>query len=54
MDPEDFTMVVNKLVCHTQDCENQGVSIQVEMPTVAGAICGVCGQRITDITAVAS
>lgn len=51
---------MSKLVCHTQGCENHGIAIDYQMTavdeetgdtvTVTAAICGACGQPITDIT----
>lgn len=36
-------------ICHTEDCGNAGLGIQV--PDDAGTVvCGPCGQQITDLS----
>lgn len=37
-------------VCHTPNCENNGVAIIIASAVDAEATCGPCGKVITDIT----
>lgn len=47
------------VVCHTEECSNAGIPIQLGLTwideegatqTVDAVACGVCGQTITDVT----
>lgn len=45
------------VTCHTPGCENDGITIPLDVPIVDDApvsidvvLCGVCGQTITDVT----
>lgn len=52
--PEEEEPILVQVVatCHTEDCQNADVPIQVQV--VEGpdpyVVCGPCGQRITDLT----
>lgn len=37
------------LTCHTDGCGNAGEEIAYDMGEATAAICGVCGNEITDI-----
>jgi hypothetical protein len=48
-----------QVTCHTEGCDNAGIPLEVtltytdetgEVQTVAGVVCGVCGNPITDVT----
>lgn len=50
--------MVSTVICHTKDCENEGVPIELELGytdddgavhETATVICGPCGNPITDI-----
>jgi hypothetical protein len=45
------------VTCHTDGCDNAGITIPLDPPILDGApvvvdvvLCGVCGQTITDVT----
>jgi hypothetical protein len=53
---------VNTVTCHTDDCANSGIPIEMQLSfevtdewgetstiTVGSVVCGVCGQPISDI-----
>lgn len=51
MDEEELELIGLSVVCHTEGCENEDITIEVladaQSPVV---ICGPCGQEITDVT----
>lgn len=44
---DEITLPLRTVVCHTNGCENE--SLPVTFECLEYVICGVCGQRITDI-----
>ncbi len=49
---DNETLPLFDVVCHTTGCGNAGSTVRVPANPVPVVICGVCGQRITDITPV--
>lgn len=56
MGAEDYDppSVLCQLICHTEDCPNNGKILEAELSEntdgIWRAACGVCSQPITDIT----
>lgn len=50
--PEEVPMATYRLVCHTAECVNEGAPIELVMPQGGAAMCGPCGQPISDVTHV--
>jgi hypothetical protein len=48
---DDIILANYVVVCHTENCSNNGNRIAIQAPTVdPNFICGVCNQPITDAT----
>jgi hypothetical protein len=43
------TFVTATVTCHTENCENCDIAIEVQMVEGGAVVCGPCGQIITDI-----
>lgn len=50
----EITTIAAQVTCHTADCENGGITIEVQMAEGGAVICGPCAQPITDVVPVGS
>lgn len=55
----DFSYTLHTATCHTKDCENEGVEIQIYVAdedenNTSFVMCGACQQIIDDVKLVAS
>jgi hypothetical protein len=46
----ETSVITYTLTCHTEGCGNADIPISLDMPEGCAAMCGVCGQPITDVT----
>jgi hypothetical protein len=49
---EEFTLIQAMVTCHTEECDNKDISIEVTKADIGNVICGPCGQQIEDVIPV--
>ena len=49
---EEFTLIEVMVTCHTEDCENKDIGIQVTKADIGIVQCGPCGIQIEDVIPV--
>ncbi len=49
---EEFTLIQAMVTCHTEECENKDISIEVTKADVGIVQCGVCSIQIEDVIPV--
>lgn len=53
MDEHDYIPAQYDATCHTEGCDNAGITIRVPAHPVTPSVqCGPCGVKITDLVAV--
>lgn len=49
MEHSDLVFVNVTVTCHSENCENKDISIDISIVDGSSVICGPCGVEITDV-----